>query len=185
MTTTTTIVKKTDEKPLSLCISWSTGDLLVWKLMKVERYKQNGELKQIIPENSKEYELFGKPYFITENKNGDIVVSDYSKSAVIVTDMRGRHRFSYKGTPPKVLNSMGICTDSLSNILVWDYTSRTVQLLDRDGQFLHNLLTNLHTSSKSCSLSYDVNTHYLWVGSEDNTVSVYKYITRNDTFFHA
>lgn len=180
MSTTTTIVKKTDdkEKPLSFCISWSTGDLLVGKLYKVERYKHNGELKQIIPDISEGCKLFGKPYFITENKNEDIVVSDFSKGAVIVTDMRGRHRFSYTGSPPNELNPMGICTDVLSHILVWDYTSKTVQILDKDGQLLYHLLENLGPSLKSCSLSYDVNTHYLWVGSEDSTVRVYKYITR-------
>uniref|UniRef100_A0A8W8NJ17 Uncharacterized protein n=1 Tax=Magallana gigas TaxID=29159 RepID=A0A8W8NJ17_MAGGI len=32
----------------------------------------------------------------------------------------------------------------------------------------------------SRSLSYDVNTHRLWVGSLDNKVRVYRYITRQD-----
>nr|XP_034309426.1 uncharacterized protein LOC117683722 [Crassostrea gigas] len=77
----------------------------------------------------------------------------------------------------------GICTDALSHILVCDDTTKTVQMLDKDGQFLSHLLTKSQEMGEPCSLSYDVNTHRLWVGSGSpytNKVCVYRYITRQD-----
>uniref|UniRef100_A0A8W8P564 Uncharacterized protein n=1 Tax=Magallana gigas TaxID=29159 RepID=A0A8W8P564_MAGGI len=52
---------------------------------------------------------------------------------------------------------------------------------NKDGQFLSHLLTELQEIGEPGSLSYDVNTHRLWVGSLDNnTLCVYRYITRQD-----
>ena len=44
--------------------------------------------------------LYSSPKYVTENKmNGDIVVSDVKKRALVVVDRSGRHRFDYKGHP--------------------------------------------------------------------------------------
>ncbi|XP_052695526.1 uncharacterized protein LOC128173892 [Crassostrea angulata] len=76
---------------------------------------------------------------------------------------------------------LGICTDALSHILVCDFKTSTVQMLNKDGQFLSHLLTKSQEIGLPHSLSYDVNTHRLWVGSENNNkVCVYRYITRQD-----
>eukprot|EP00105_Crassostrea_gigas_P041402 XP_019925550.1 PREDICTED: uncharacterized protein LOC105334907 [Crassostrea gigas] len=54
-------------------------------------------------------------------------------------------------------------------------------MLDRDGQFLSHLLIRPSGIFTPRSLSYDVNTHRLWVGSGYNkTVVIYRYITRQD-----
>lgn len=121
---------------------------------------------------------------IAENNNWDVVVSDhYSASgAVVVTDREGRYRFSYTGHPPESnIRPNGISTDALSNILVCDKNTNTVQMMDRNGQFLSYLLIRPSGIITPHSLSYDVSTHRLWVGSENNsTVVIYRYITRQD-----
>eukprot|EP00105_Crassostrea_gigas_P045876 XP_019930024.1 PREDICTED: uncharacterized protein LOC105346123 [Crassostrea gigas] len=202
MKTTTTLVERTDStwEPQSVYWSPSTGDLLVGmyykrsKTGKITRYNQRGQLTQTIQHDNTGRGLYRLPNYITENNNGDVVVSehkvyesdffyDYWVGAVVVTERGGRHRFSYTGPPlgSSVLQPCGICTDALSHILVCDNRNKTIQMLDKDGQFLSHLLTKSQEMCVPWSLSYDVNTHRLWVGSRyTNKVCVYSYITRQD-----
>lgn len=203
--TTTTFLTRAQLKLRPQCIYWSlsTNELLVGMCKKkieyvelseesekihdytwsggVTRFSETGQLTQIIYGGDTGSELFKYPCKITENNNGDIVVSDWS-TAVVVTDREGRHRFSYTGHPPgSKLQPRGICTDALSHILVCDDETETVQLLDKDGNFLLHLLIRPPGIIRPHNLNYDVATHRLWVGSEDiNKVLVYKYITRQD-----
>nr|XP_034321336.1 uncharacterized protein LOC105337630 isoform X5 [Crassostrea gigas] len=194
MKTTTTFIETTDFtwRPLSVYWSPSTGDLLVGmcnrdtKTGKVTRYNQSGQLTQTI-QNNTGWGLYRLPRYITENNNGDVVVSDsidYMSGAVVVTERGGRHRFSYTGPPSgSRLAPYGICTDALSHILVCDGRTNTVQMINKDGQFLSHLLTKSQEMREPWSLSYDVNTHRLWVGSgswDNKKVCVYRYITRQD-----
>lgn len=181
--TTTTILVSKERKPWCVYCSPRTGDLLIGMDRMVTRYNQAGQLTLKIQHANGHKELFHKPRYITENNNGDIVVSDYNSlsGAVVVTERRGRHRFSYTGHPiGSGLQPGGICTDALSNILVCDGRSGRVQLLDKDGQFLSYLLLKQSIDQqRTYSLSYDANTHHLWVGSE-NKVFVYRYIDQHD-----
>eukprot|EP00105_Crassostrea_gigas_P043478 XP_019927626.1 PREDICTED: uncharacterized protein LOC105339862 isoform X2 [Crassostrea gigas] len=190
MKTTTTIIKRTDLTSIPQCVTWSpcTGDLLIGmhntytRTGKVTRYNQSGQLTQTIQNHKKGWGLFRQPIYITENNNGDIVVSDVSIS-VVVTDRCGRHRFSYNGRPPNSgLQPHGICTDALSHILVCDGATDTVQMLNKNGRFLTYLL--IRPSGNICphSLSYNVNTHCLWVGSlfNNKTMAIYRYIERQN-----
>nr|XP_034319906.1 uncharacterized protein LOC105338511 [Crassostrea gigas] len=188
MKTTTTFIERTDSTWRPGCVYWSpsTGDLLVGmynndtETGKVTRYNQSGQLTQTIQNDNTQLGLYRKPTYITENNNGDVVVSDLD--AVVVTERGGRHRFSYTGHPSgSRLEPQGICTDPLSHILVCDDITKTVQMLDRDGQFLSHLLIRPSGIFYPRSLSYDVNTHRLLVGSWlYNTVVIYRYITRQD-----
>lgn len=49
-------------------------------------------------------------------------------------------------------------------------------MLDMDGQFLSHLLTESQEIDAPFILSYDVNTHNLWVGSYNKKICVYKYL---------
>ena len=137
-----------------------------------------------IPHNDNTpHTLYKDPWYITENNNGDVVVSDYHRHAVVVTSGEGVHRFSYTGPPlgSELLIPRGICTDVMSHILVSDVNTDSIQMLDRDGQFLSYLLTpqspGIHWP---WGLSYDVTDHVLYVGSlYNNTLSVYRYINRH------
>lgn len=146
--------------------------------------------------------MYSKPNYITENTNGDLAVcdQDFQTPAVVVTDRNGIHRFSYTGhqkTSRKKHEKddyysfalrvgskfmpCGICTDALSQILICDQKTYTVHILSKDGQFLSYLRTRVAGIVVCQSLSYDVNTHCLWVGcSFTSTMRVYRYIDQND-----
>lgn len=197
MATTTMLLDTRDSKWKPLCVYWShsTGDLLIGMhekykhTYKVARYSQTGQLTQSIQHDNKGQSLFLTINYITDNNNGDVVVSDYSaylkRGAVVVTDRGGTYRFSYKGQPPEskrsVLQPCGVITDALSHILVCDDITKTVHMLDKNGQFLSHLLIRPSGIFTPRSLSYDVNTHRLWVGSKvNNSVCVYRYISRQE-----
>nr|XP_022291308.1 uncharacterized protein LOC111102736 [Crassostrea virginica]XP_022291309.1 uncharacterized protein LOC111102736 [Crassostrea virginica] len=150
MKTTTTLIKHTDKTWELRCVycSPSSGDLLVGMYTdtgtgKVMRYDNTGKRKQTIPHNDNTpHTLYRIPYYITENNNGDVLVSDLYRAAVVVTSGEGVHRFSYTRPPSgSGLWPRGICTDVMSHILVSDSYTSTVQMLDRDGQFLSYVLT--------------------------------------------
>ncbi|XP_078327656.1 uncharacterized protein LOC144623211 isoform X1 [Crassostrea virginica] len=207
MKTTTTLIKHTDKtwEPVCVYCSPSSGDLLVgmyrWdtdtytyddedtgtRTGKVMWYDNTGKHKQTIPhDDNTPHHLYKEPAFITENNNGDVLVSDGVRHAVVVTSGEGVHRFSYKGPPPSGsrLWPRGICTDVMSHILVSDLKTHTVQMLDRDGQFLSYVLTPQTPGMDYIpyGLSYDVTTHAVCVGSgsyKNNTMSVCRHINRH------
>jgi hypothetical protein len=173
-------------RPHCVHSSPSTGDLIVgmykidtYTKGKVVRYSSTGHHILTIHQD-KGQTLYSYPRYITENRNGDIIVSDVNLNALVVTTCGGRHRFSYTGpSSGEELWPRGICTDALSHILVCDGNSNTVQIIDKDGHFLSLLLTQQHGIDRPGSLDYDDRTHLLWVGSDDaNVVSLYRYIQR-------
>ncbi|XP_078327662.1 uncharacterized protein LOC144623211 isoform X3 [Crassostrea virginica] len=197
MKTTTTLIKHTDKtwEPECVYCSPSCGDLLVGMYRrdedtdtytgKVMRYDNTGKRKQTIPhDDNTPHDLYERPWFITENNNGDVLVSDLSRGAVMVTSGEGVHRFSYTGPPPSgsrlQFMPLGICTDVMSHILVSDWNTDTVQMLDRDGQFLSYVFTRQTPGMdyKPWGLRYDVTTHAVYVGPVD-TMSVCRYINRH------
>ncbi|XP_062612912.1 uncharacterized protein LOC134274669, partial [Saccostrea cucullata] len=182
----TILIKYTEQwEPLCVYSSPSTGDLLVGMYHtdtdtgKVVRYNSTGEDIQTIQyENNTGQGLYTMPVYITENRNGDVIVSDLLRFAVIVTVCGGSYRFSYTEPPSKSdLEPYGICTDALLHILVCDYNTQSVHIIDCDGNFL----SQVHTSSDGIDipygLSYDDKTNLLWVGSGiKNTVNIYRVI---------
>ncbi|XP_061193747.1 uncharacterized protein LOC133201977 [Saccostrea echinata] len=166
-----------------------TGDLLVgmyndelkYAEGQLVRYNSTGEHIQTIQydQNNTGEELYRDPGYITENRNGDVIVSDLYR--VVVTDRGGSHRFFYTGPPSgSGLFPQGICTDALSHILVCDHYTKSVQMLDSDGHFLSLIQTSPYGIDTPQGLTYDDNTHLLWVGSFiNNTVKIYRVIDRD------
>ncbi|XP_062620702.1 uncharacterized protein LOC134282311 [Saccostrea cucullata] len=174
-------------KPYCVYSSPSTGDLLVGMYRrntgtgKVNHYTNTGEHIQTIEHDSTGQRLYSGPGYITENRNGDVIVSDSVRNAVVVTDSRGRHRFTYRGHPSgSGLSPSGICTDALSHILVCDYNIKTVQMIDKDGHYLTEFETEQHGIYGPFGLSYDDITRSFWLGSDDNTVNIYRLIYGGD-----
>ncbi|XP_062588154.1 uncharacterized protein LOC134249801 [Saccostrea cucullata] len=173
-------------RPLSVYSSPSTGHLLfgMWNTDtgtgQVHRCTNTGKHIQNIQYDNTGQGLYMRPRYITENHNGDVIVSDWRH--VVVTDRRGRHRFSYRGrTSGSRLWPYGICTDALSHILLCDPNTDTVHIIDKDGQYLAQLDTVQHGIDRPHSLSYDDNTRSVWVGSNhNNTVNIYRLIYGGD-----
>uniref|UniRef100_K1P7Z8 Tripartite motif-containing protein 3 n=1 Tax=Magallana gigas TaxID=29159 RepID=K1P7Z8_MAGGI len=177
--TITEFIKTRDWKPLSIYSSHINGDSLVgmmkYKEAKVTRYNKTGTEIQNIQSDNKGQKLYRYPYYITENINGDVCVSDCVNDVVVVVDKSGQHRFSYTGQGSR-FPPYGICTDVLGHILVCDAIRETVHLLNQDGRFLSLLLTQQQGVKSPCSVCVD-DENNLWVGQLDNnTVTVYKYL---------
>lgn len=167
-----------------LLIGISKTDNQIHKGM-IIRCKNIGQPNESIELGQPGNTLYSEPSFITENSNGDIVVSDSRSHAVVVTDFGGRHRFTYRGHPSgSGFLPLGICTDVLLNILICDEKSNTVQIIDKKGKFVSYLLRVTDKSpgiAKPRSLFYDFNKHLLWVGSGDEAcaITVHRYINRH------
>lgn len=107
------------------------------------------------------------------------MVSD-SGTAVVVTDHKGKDRFSYTGpSSMSRLEPRGICTDPLSNILVCDNVSESVHVIDKDGQFQF-LLRLKKDKWDIFGLSYNVHSQQLWIGSQDSKIYVLRYLKKNE-----
>ncbi|XP_034306160.2 uncharacterized protein [Magallana gigas] len=176
--TITEFIKTGDWEPISIHSSNINGDILVGMVKggeaKVTRYNKTGIEIQNIQRGNKGQELYDLPYYITENINGDVCVSDGDKNAVVVVDKSGEERFFYRGQRLDFY-PFGICTDVLGHILVCDGHSNTVHLLDQDGQFLSQLLTEQQEIKRPLSVCVD-DENNLWVGQLIKKVKVYKYL---------
>lgn len=121
------------------------------------------------------------PALITENINGDIIVAGLF-CGVLGMDRSGRHLFLYKENESGFqIRAKGICTDSLSHILVSDYFDSAVHMLNQYGQFLSYFLTTPNGVCPS-GLMFDFDAHLLWIRAKDrsNKICAYRYIKRHD-----
>nr|XP_022342725.1 uncharacterized protein LOC111136274 [Crassostrea virginica] len=172
----TEFTKTGDWEPLSVHSSRINGDILVGMIKdreaKITRYSKAG--KEIQSDNQGQG-LYSDPHYITENINGDICTLDWNKRSVVVVNKSGQHRFSYTGQGSGFC-PFGICTDVLGHILVCDYASESVHLLDQDGGFLSNILSPQQGITYPCGVCVDEENN-LYVGQlYTNTVTVYKYL---------
>ncbi|XP_078341108.1 uncharacterized protein LOC111109911 [Crassostrea virginica] len=133
--------------PLRLC-STSSGDLLVSMisedkkhLTKIVRYSGTIE-KQNIQWDDQGRALFSSSIntkYLSENKNSDICVADFTSGEVVVVSAVGKLRFRYIGTlsaTKKLFRPAGITTDSQSRILTTDFHNHCIHIIDQDGCFL-------------------------------------------------
>ncbi|XP_061180668.1 uncharacterized protein LOC133189286 [Saccostrea echinata] len=142
------VMSTDDWYPIGVCCA-ENGDILVGLFKpeeqgKVNRYGVNGETRDAMQQDSSGSQLFKFPAFVTENGNGDVVVSDHLRRSVIVVDRWGRYRFTYtaeKLNRPDAVPFLpfGVCCDSLLNIIVSDCCNDCVHLISVNGEFLHLL----------------------------------------------
>ncbi|XP_062589881.1 uncharacterized protein LOC134251470 [Saccostrea cucullata] len=194
-TTKSTLINRTERwEPWCICHSSSAEDLLVMvrydsdnasiPLSDVKCIRYNSTLQpiQTIQYHKTGKPLYHEPVYITENKNGDIVVSDIGKG-VVVTDRDGKYRFTYTGPPEGLSLFMpcGICVDTFLNILICGRLDQTIQMINRDGLLLSILPTKQDGMVQPLGLGYDEKNHLVWMGSgKTNKLCVYRYIERHD-----
>ncbi|XP_061166029.1 protein PML-like [Saccostrea echinata] len=170
-------------KPISIHCAHSSDTMLVGMIIpletaKVVRYDSTGQVIQTLQDDHRGKPLYEAPAYITEN-NGDVIVSDYKRRVVIVTDRTGKHRFSYRGPPLGSIAELwprGVCTDSQENILVSDFYTQMVHIVNNDGHFLRYMHID-QGLRKPFGLCFDSEKNMVAVGSyENNTVHLYHYL---------
>ncbi|XP_052699314.1 uncharacterized protein LOC128176806 [Crassostrea angulata] len=119
--------------------SAASGDLLVCLRKddqnKVVRYSSTCTVLQEIQYDSQCQPLYKKTNYITENINGDIIVTDWDKKAVIAVDRLGIFRYSYSGVTYST-----VTTDFVGHVIVTDLSWNKIHMLDRDGRFLRYII---------------------------------------------
>uniref|UniRef100_K1RJS9 Tripartite motif-containing protein 45 n=1 Tax=Magallana gigas TaxID=29159 RepID=K1RJS9_MAGGI len=106
---------------------------------KVVRYSSTGTVLQEIQYDSQCQPLYKNATYITENVNGDIIVTDWEKNAVIVVDRLGIFRYSYSGKDGEFF-ACSIATDSVGHVVVTDFCGNKIHMLDKAGRFLRYII---------------------------------------------
>ena len=173
--TTTFLAADSAAEPRCIHYSAKDGSVLVGVTSgscrsesRVLQFCDDGLMEREIEFDNENRRLYKRPDYITENKNGDIVVSDREKSAIVVVDESGQHRFDYRGQlTDGQFYPLDVCTDLIGRILVihtdiifddedyydddddddddyaYNYCDARFycSLLDKDGSFITRLLT--------------------------------------------
>uniref|UniRef100_K1Q7R0 Tripartite motif-containing protein 2 n=1 Tax=Magallana gigas TaxID=29159 RepID=K1Q7R0_MAGGI len=123
--------------------SVAPGELLICLIKddqsKVVRYNSTGTVLQEIQYDSQCQPLYEDANYITENVNGDIIVTDYKKNAAITVNRLGIFRYSYSGQDSNFVIS-SVATDSVGHVIVIDFGGDKIHMLDRDGRFLRYII---------------------------------------------
>nr|XP_022326428.1 uncharacterized protein LOC111126232 [Crassostrea virginica]XP_022326429.1 uncharacterized protein LOC111126232 [Crassostrea virginica] len=140
--TVVTMFTTGDWKPYGITGS-AFGDLLVClrkdDQSKVVRYSSNGTVLQEIQYVSRGQPLYQHAWYIAENVNGDIIVTDSKKRRVIAVDILGRFRYTYSGRNND-LYAFSVATDSVGHVYVIDFIGDKIHMLDRDGRYLRYII---------------------------------------------
>lgn len=158
------------------------GDIFVGIVNMIWRYNDEGVELQIMKTG-----CWGVCN-LTENINGDIIVTDNEDGKVIAFRNDGQHKFTYfdQHYRSKFVPT-GICNDRFGHILVGNscFDDPCVHLLDKNGKLLAKLLTHQpHQRLEFNALCVD-DRNNLYVGCK-NIINVYTYlpdstITEHDT----
>ena len=140
--TVMTILNLGDWLPYGITCNVS-GDLLVCLLKddqsKVVRYSSTGTLLQEIQYDSHCQPLYQWAWYIAENVNGDVVVSDFKKKMIIAVNSLGLNRYSYSGKK-RSSDLTSIATDSVGHVIVADFNDNAIHMLNQDGKFLRYIV---------------------------------------------
>ena len=119
--------------------------------------------------------LFIWPFTTAENGNSDVCITNRTSSdtgELIVLKGNGKPRFTYRAQEGRIFHPRDVACDRKKRIIVTDNTNKSLHLLSPDGTFLRFLLSDLRNIPFSMALYQDS----LWIGFNDGSVKVYKYI---------
>lgn len=163
---------------ISIFSSRKSENILLGSKRKLTRYSIFGIKLCDIVKDSEGQDLYVNPVYITEQRNGNIAVSDCDKRSVVAVDQSGQYCFEYKGHRSESdFHPRGICSDLSGNILVCNSSTdnASVHLLDQSGHFINLLLTKSELDIRPpCALCLK-DDRLVFVGYLQNIINVYKY----------
>ena len=148
MTRLSTLFETKDWNPFGIT-DISSGDLLLClrkdDQSKVVRYNSNGTVLQEIQYDSQCQPLYQLAWYITENVNGDVIVTDLKKNLVIAVDRLGVYRYSYGGKMralgvSKNIDVCSLASDSIGHVIITDFQGDKIHMLSQDGNFLRYII---------------------------------------------
>lgn len=113
---------------------------------KITRYNTNWTEKDNIHSygvEGKSTNLFRYPAYLVKNTNGDLCVSDDNKRVVVV-DKNNKFRFMYPKHDHNGFAPYGISTDSKGCILIVDSSSRSIHIINQEGDFQRSIKMSEH-----------------------------------------
>ena len=146
--TVVTMFTTGDWRPFGITGS-ASGDLLIClrndDQSKVVRYNSTGTVLQEIQYDSQCQTLYQFAWYITENTNGDIIVTDLKRTMAIAVDRLGVYRYSYGGKMrafgvSKDIDVCSVATDSVGHVIITDFQGDKIHMLNQDGNFLRYII---------------------------------------------
>nr|XP_022327550.1 uncharacterized protein LOC111126909 [Crassostrea virginica] len=137
-----TLFKTKDWNPFGITDT-SSGDLLLClrkdDQSKVVRYSSTGTVLQEIQFDSQCQPLYQLAWYITENVNGDVIVTDLKRNVVVAVNRLGVFRYSY-GWKKRTSELSTVATNSIGHVFVTDFRGDKIHMLDQYGKFLRYIM---------------------------------------------
>ena len=140
--TLSTLFETKDWNPFGITDT-SSGDLLLClrkdDQSKVVRYNSTCTVLQEIQYDSQCQPLFQLAWYITENVNGDVIVTDLKRNVVVAVNRLGVFRYSYGGKK-RTSELSTVATNSIGHVFVTDFRGDKIHMLDQYGKFLRYIM---------------------------------------------
>ncbi|XP_061163235.1 uncharacterized protein LOC133188330 [Saccostrea echinata] len=148
-----------NRQELVVCISGLTGSLRIYF---GDKYQNSRDIAN---------HLLNAPNRVAQNGDENYIVLDDHLQTHYVTaiDTKGTLQWKFKGLEEtkQFFFPRSVCCDSLMNIILSDFGNNSVLLLDKDGKFLMNLLSDKYGLQSPRGVCLD-REGKLWVGQGDD-----------------
>ncbi|KAL4220724.1 hypothetical protein ACF0H5_021119 [Mactra antiquata] len=102
-------------------------------------------------------------------RTNTLCISDHTNGCISVTDSTGHFvKALYTGENDEVFKPLGVCFDRHGNIIIADWESNTVSVIDQDGKYIRNLTCDIEGPQ-----SVAVSNGRIWIGGKSGMIQVY------------
>ncbi|KAK3084420.1 hypothetical protein FSP39_013255 [Pinctada imbricata] len=141
-------------------------------------YTSGGEESMVIQYKGENDPYFDYPIDVTDLNTGDICVADLYKPGVFIFDKEGELKTLYSGSNLNLLKNYhphSVACDSSDNIFILDKENKRIDIIDKDGVYVCELMTECDglMDPDSISIAED---GVMWVTQYKNETLVIEYI---------
>ena len=163
-----------NKSELLVCMQTHTYGKVV--LYSIRPLREGNVIKEYVSHPDGSY-LFHKPNKAVININEDICVIDTQGNKIVTITGEGTFKFEYRGPRNQSFEPIGIACDQCGNILVSDYSSKVIVLLNANGAHLTSFDLPMYGISRPMGLSVDTEGR-LWIGQGNGRVHVARYLKK-------